>query len=167
MIAPAPIGGSSRRLDDGTLIRFHVPLPPIPADRSIVRTMPRAAIPAFDRLLPYWIDTPDWAERIALWEALADTALEHPQPHKALIANLLYMTAALEHVGGHLIRCMDAAALYCLSVHPEWRQAGSLYFRGTSPEDMDAWLDVRRSLFAGMQAVAPIYGIDLDRELAS
>lgn len=71
----------------------------------------------------------------------------------------IMLTAALEHLCESEIDCIEAAALYALTEHKEWREAGTRWlspFRNTWFRD---WRDAHPRYIAFAQGLTPVFGI--------
>lgn len=98
------------------------------------------------------MDQPHWCERAAALLSAVNDNMEQaegwqaralPMPKIMGLALGLIATGGLEHLHEQEIDCIEAAAIYALSEHPQWRDAGLAWLKPFRQTWFRDWRDAR------------------------
>ncbi len=120
------------------------------------RLLPNAVL-GIERGTSVWCDAVDWTERMGIANDFMAYATRPGADERVTHgAVLILLTGLAEQLGETSIRCMEAAAVYFLSLHDPWFRAAERYFRMLPDGAVDKWLDANPT-FVAFASVANTY----------
>jgi hypothetical protein len=143
--------------------------PSVPLPRPMAAIYPRMPREApFGDMIESWatlaLEFPRWDTRADALVSVIGNGLDavhgaDTPVHVRALGMQHLLTAALEHLGEHAIERIEAAALYALAIHAEWRSASLSWlepFRATWLADWTAVRPAYRRFAACCRAVNPV-----------